>query len=286
MEKSTHILGIRRAGEFSPNHTGTDSAIFSQTVGEIERRGFKVRQITEEEFFHEEVTNERLIFSMVRNNENVLKLQGLEERGKTIINSGFGIEKCFRANMTEALLGNRIAYPKSVIVPTNTHDFSFLQNFATRNVWIKRGDFHTMHKEDVSFCSHEDECRNILREYALRRIPTAVISEHIDGDLVKFYAVDDTPFFFWFYPLDRNHIKFDAPEVQTKTKHYKFEETELMALARKAAAALNIKIYGGDAIVSADGAIRLIDVNDWPSFAPCRDSAVPHIATCILNSLK
>jgi hypothetical protein len=44
---------------------------------------------------------------------------------------------------------------------------------------------------------------------------------------------------------------------------------------------LNVKIYGGDCIVAEDGTIRLIDFNDWPSFAPCRNQVVPYIVESI-----
>ena len=47
-----------------------------------------------------------------------------------------------------------------------------------------------------------------------------------------------------------------------------------------------MKIYGGDCIVSDDGQIRIIDFNDWPSFAPCRNEAAPHIARCVMNTIK
>ena len=48
---------------------------------------------------------------------------------------------------------------------------------------------------------------------------------------------------------------------------------------RRAAAALGLEVYGGDAIVTAEGRIVLIDVNAWPSFALYRDEAAPVIAS-------
>lgn len=57
-------------------------------------------------------------------------------------------------------------------------------------------------------------------------------------------------------------------------------------ICHSAADVLDVKIYGGDCIVSPDGDIRIIDFNDWPSFAPCRTEAAPHIARCILNTVK
>ena len=47
-----------------------------------------------------------------------------------------------------------------------------------------------------------------------------------------------------------------------------------------------MKIYGGDCIVSPDGEIRIIDFNDWPSFAPCREEAGPQIAKAIISAIK
>ena len=43
-----------------------------------------------------------------------------------------------------------------------------------------------------------------------------------------------------------------------------------------------MKSYGGDCIVDEDGTIRIIDFNDWPSFAPCRDTAAKYIAESII----
>ncbi len=275
------ILGIRRSPEFSPNNTGNDSAIFSLTVAELENKGYKVRQLTEEEFFHMENIEESLIFSMIRNKSNVEKLKMLEKSGKRVLNSGRGIENSFRSNMTELLLKNKIPHPKSLILPTVANTKSAFESLG-KNLWIKRGDFHTVHKEDIAFCKNHEEGNSILKEYALRGIPNAVLSQHLAGDLVKFYAVEGTPFFYWFYPFETNHLMMGAPDIE-KTKHYAFDENGLKNIAAKAAKILDIQIYGGDAVISSDNQIRLIDVNDWPSFAPCRNQAAKHIADAIIN---
>lgn len=57
-------------------------------------------------------------------------------------------------------------------------------------------------------------------------------------------------------------------------------------ICQKASEVLDVKIYGGDCIISPDGTIRIIDFNDWPSFAPCRQDAAPHIAKAILSTIK
>ena len=44
-------------------------------------------------------------------------------------------------------------------------------------------------------------------------------------------------------------------------------------------------LYGGDAVVSSEGDIRIIDFNDWPSFSACRDDAAKAIAARIHQML-
>ena len=57
-------------------------------------------------------------------------------------------------------------------------------------------------------------------------------------------------------------------------------------ICQQAADTLDVRIYGGDCIVSPEGDIRIIDFNDWPSFAPCRNEAAPHIAKAVLTAIK
>jgi hypothetical protein len=49
-------------------------------------------------------------------------------------------------------------------------------------------------------------------------------------------------------------------------------------VAQRAAAALGLEIYGGDAIATKGGTLVLIDLNAWPSFALYRDEASAEIA--------
>lgn len=278
------VLGIRRSPQFSPNHTGNDSKIFSLTVDEIEKKGYKVRQMTEEEFFHEEDIDEEIIFTMLRLPENVNKLKKFEQEGRRIINSAQGIENCFRANMTDLLLKNNISHPRSQILSTKDDAESTFNELGGKNIWIKRGDFHTVHKEDIAFCRTYEEVKSILKEYAVRGIPNVVLSEHLQGDLVKFYAVKGTPFFHWFYPFDTDHLMMGAQDTE-RTRYFEFAESELRRIAGEAVEVLDVDIYGGDAIISNTGEIRLIDVNDWPSFAPCRDEASKYIADVIVGNV-
>lgn len=275
-----HFAGIRRGSIFSPNHTGNDNAIFDGTTTWLQNHGCKVSIYTEKEFC-EQAIDVDFIFGMPRDKRTVQAVQGYELMGIPAVNSGFGIEKCYRSNMTRGLLGKGVPYPQSYIVDTVEDSHDAFEKLGGRHFWIKRGDFHAIHKEDVTFAHSPAEGDMVLKEYALRGIKEAVISEHLPGDLIKFYGVRGTSFYYWFYPFDFNHSKFGNESINGEAHYFSFSEQSLKDISNKAATALDVFIYGGDAIVASDGSIRIIDLNDWPSFAPCRDEAASHIAQSI-----
>jgi len=280
-------LGIHRNKKFSPNHIGNDEAIFLLTAENLKKFGVEVTICSEQEFLENENVDFRYIFTMARKKKVVKRLHVLEKQGVTVVNSGFGIENCYRTNMTEGLINNGIPHPKCFVVPTDYNGDEIFDQLPGKGFWIKRGDFHAIHKEDVTFAGTRAEGKEILKEYARRGIPDAVISEHLAGDLVKFYGVRGTSFFYWFYPYDNNHHKYAEYEsINGQSHHYPFNENSLKKISDQAAAALNVDIYGGDAIVGKDGLFHIIDLNDWPSFAPCRELSAPFIAERIFHHFK
>jgi hypothetical protein len=232
--------------------------------------------------------NEEVIFNMVRDVSSVRKLKRLEDEGHMVINSGYGIENCTRERMTRLLMSHGIPHPDSIIVKTDCNPVPLLDEAGFDDCWIKRGDFHAIHLEDVTYVRRREETESILKEYAIRGIETAVINEHLAGDLVKFYGVVGADFFYRFYPtnISGKHSKFGLEKINGRAKGIPFDEEYLRKLCTDAANILNIKIYGGDCIVAEDGSIRIIDFNDWPSFAPCRDEAAPYIAECIHHLIE
>lgn len=276
------IAGVMRAGAFSPNHIGNDTAIFNLTAEALRKRGCSVKVYGEEEFRNSEI-NEPVIMAMCREQGSIAKLKQLEDEGRLVVNSGYGIENCTRERMTRLLLGNGVPYPASLIVNTNENVRKELEEGEFQQVWIKRGDFQTIHREDVSYCRHAEEAQEVLHEYFYRGIKRAVINKHLVGDLIKFYGISGTDFFYWFYPFEGGHSKYGYELINGVSKGIEFDEGKLHEICRRASEVLDVKVYGGDCVISADGDIRLIDFNDWPSFAPCRDEASVYIAKCITN---
>lgn len=275
-----------RAGAYSPNHIGNDAAIFNLVCDQLRKRGCEVRIYSEDQFTEGEPVTEPVILDMCREQKSIRLLQKLEEEGRIVINSGYGIENCTRERMTRILLGSSIPYPESLMVNTDEAVKPLLEKHHFTRCWIKRGDFHAMHKEDVSYVRHPEEAQEVLQEYFLRGIKRAVINRHLTGDLIKFYGVRDTPFFYWFYPYDDGHSKFGHEAVNGPSHGIPFDRDHLRDICAVAANALDVVIYGGDCIVSPEGDIAIIDFNDWPSFAPCRNEAAPHIAKAVINIIK
>ncbi len=204
-----------------------------------------------------------------------------------MINSGYGVENCTRERLTRILLGSGIPYPESLMVNTNQTVTEQMERIGMQRAWIKRGDLYAMHKEDVTYVRHPEEAQEVLQEYFLRGIKRAVINRHLDGDQVKFYGVRDTDYFYYFFPFEKSYsAKGDDRASAKKNEETRFDLPKFRETCNRAADILDIRIYGGDAIIDADGTFRIIDFNDWPSFAPCRVEASAVIARSILAEIK
>lgn len=278
-DKKIRVVGVSRGNEFSPNHVGNDAAIFRITAENLEKKGCEVVLYPEKEFVEQGIEAD-FIFDMARDRATIRRLKELEDHGATVVNSAYGIDNCVRKAMTELLIANNVPHPRSVIIPT---DGTFTPDFFP--CWIKRGNSHAMVKEDVVYVECREEAEYVLADFRKRNIPEAVVNEHLVGDLVKFYGVQGTDFFYTFYPTEQSHSKFGLEAINGETRGYPFDVKKLQAYSNLAAEVLNVPVYGGDCVVSATGEIRIIDFNDWPSFARCREKAGPKIAECIYNRM-
>lgn len=269
------IVGVSRGNEYSPNHVDNDAAIFQKVVEELKVLGCEVETHAESDFVHCGIRAD-IIFNMARDRATIARLKTLEDEGALVINSAYGIDNCVRKPMTELLLKHRVPHPRSYIIDTAT---SFDEDCYP--CWIKRGDSHAMVKEDVCYVTSKEEAERVLADFRNRQIPTAVINEHLQGDLIKFYGVQGTDFFYWFYPSPCSHSKFGLEKINGVAKGIPFDEEALKQYSDRAAEVLHVPVYGGDCVVSADGEMKIIDFNDWPSFARCREEAGVKIAECI-----
>lgn len=106
------IAGVMRAGAYSPNHIGNDTAIFNLVAEQLRKRGCQVNVYSEEQFNKQEI-EEPVVLAMCRERESIAKLQRLEDAGKLVVNSGYGIENCTRERMTRILLATASLIPRA-----------------------------------------------------------------------------------------------------------------------------------------------------------------------------
>lgn len=282
MSLDLKIVGVSRGSEYSPNHIGNDAAIFTCVVQHLEKLGHIVETYTERDF----VTTgpgSQVVFNMARDRATIARLKELEDEGVLVINSAYGIDNCVRRPMTEILLKHGVPYPESCIVDLNDVTPARLVDYPC---WVKRGDSHAIVKEDVSYATCWEDVSGIFEDFRSRGIPDAVINKHLSGDLIKFYGIRGGKFFYWFYPSPCSHSKFGLEKINGDAKGIPFSEDDLKAFCEQASSALDVPVYGGDCVVTTDGKITIIDFNDWPSFARCREEASQSIAEYIVERIK
>ncbi len=265
------FAGVRRKTEFSPNHVGNDLEIITLTGDVLQHESNTVAWFTEGHTLPD-VPRYDLVFSMAQGPEGSRSLMISFLNGGYIVNSPESVMNCYRVNLVRQLLTNNIPFPKSEVVATGREKDVKSFSFSSNKRWVKRGDVHAVHKEDVTLVYSEQEELSVLREFNRRGIQSAIVQEHLVGDTVKFYAVRESEFFHWYY--------------LNGLLHTPFSQRQLMQLADASAEILGLCIYGGDAIIGADGSITIIDINDWPSFAPVRHEASQQIAQLLIRKAE
>jgi hypothetical protein len=258
------LVALYRQASYSPNqHRTNDTAILDATVAELEAHGWSVVRANEASFELDQLADADLVLNMCQGPVASERLLALEQSGLPIINPPSSVLGCHRHRMV-TILGDRI--PRTAIVPTSGDPE--LDGFGAdgRRVWIKRGDVHAERAEDVVSLRRE-EIPDALRAFAARGIARVAMQEHIAGPIVKFYGLSDGRFFKYY---DAEHV----------------DEERLKALAFAAAERLGLVVFGGDVACPEPDRPVLIDLNDWPSFAPYRAEAARHIAGYVTDNFS
>lgn len=265
-------LLIQRAACYSPNSEEKDLAIL-QEVGcffddtKIIGEGDFVENFS---IYNQLILAESVgsvnayyqILSMARSPKALDSLEQLEQRGIRVLNPSAGVRTCQRSNVDKVMRENYLPLP-----PDKGDD----------GYWVKRADTTAQSKEDVCFCHDWSEVEKIKSTFMQRGITDVVTQAHVKGDVVKFYGVEGTGFFRYYYSGDDTETKFGDEERNGKPQYYPFSSFNLQVDAEKLACLLQTPIYGGDAIVREDSSYVIIDFNDFPSFSRCREEAAKAI---------
>lgn len=260
------ILAIKRASRYSPNSVEKDAAIMDAVCAGLRARGHGVRCEVETRDGGVPEGLEACI-SMGRMDETILRLREMKRRGVVVVNDPDGVEQCcHRLWLADAL--RRAGVPQ----PPVDGDCGY---------WLKRADGCAEAKGDVRYAATADERDRARAEMAADGVGGILVQAHVEGDLVKFYGVAGTGFFRAYYPGDDGESKFGDERLNGKPHHYAFDTAALHRAGEAAARAACTDVYGGDAIVGADGTLCVIDFNDWPSFSRCRAEAAEAIVEAV-----
>ncbi len=268
-----NIATIARNPLNSPQMQGNDAAILVAIEKELSAMGANVKRFDEKEEIEEKYST---IVQMSRTPLTLQRLCSYEEEGRLVVNSPKAVNNCSRIKFISLLEERNIPQPQYSVIES----IAQLQG-ATYPAWIKRAEGWTSRKEDVAYVTTPQEAEEAFGTIIATGCPTAILCNHITGDIVKFYGVEGG-FFRYHYP-DTENTKFGLEKINGTPRKYPFNGAILQKTAFAAAEAVGLSIFGGDAIITEKGEIYIIDLNDFPSFAAVRNEAAKAIAQLIIK---
>jgi hypothetical protein len=259
---------IHRSPVYSPaGHRENDAAILEAVAAHLAARGLAIVRGDERDVERGEIPRADLYLNMCQGPRASRRLYAIDG-GAVIVNRPESVLGCHRRRLVRRLAASGVAFPATTLVATRSR--APVRGFeGDPRVWVKRGDVHAERLDDVVAVDPADLPR-ALAAFAARGIRVAAVQRHVSGPVIKFYGVAGGRFFRW----------YDAA-AGPRGSRPDADEHALRRLAFTAAAALGLEVFGGDLVLPSPGAPVLVDLNDWPSFAPFRDDAARAIAEYI-----
>ncbi len=265
--KSMRFLGVYREQMFSPGRVADDAAIMDTTLAALRTEGHDTDAMRAEALDGRSPDVD-CVLTMGQSDRLLGILKDSKRRGVRIVNPVASIRLCHRAPLMRRLARAGLPLPPGKIVPVNGVDGK-VELQPSKHYWVKRGDFHKIEPDDVVKVSSRSELEAAFRHFRRRRVAEVVVQEHAEGEVVKFYGVSGCPLVRrGYFAAFREYEDVDAAD----------DLAQLRGVAKRAAAAVGLEVYGGDAIITGTGRVVLIDLNAWPSFSRCRSIAARNIA--------
>jgi hypothetical protein len=278
------VVALFRKAAYSPNqHRTNDTAILEETLARLVERGWSAARVNEAdietaiddesgELPGDAIPSADLYLNMCQGARASSALRALEAARVCILNPPSSVLACHRHRLVPAMMQSGVPFPDTDIIEcchrdeVHGHPIVRAAARAGEPVWIKRGDVHAERREDVVAVEAGD-AGHAVEAFHARGITRISLQRHVSGPVVKFYAIADRGFF-RFYDASTGPSG-PVPVVDVE---------RLRAIAFAAADAVGLSIFGGDVVVQSPNEPVLIDLNDWPSFAPFRDDAAHQIA--------
>lgn len=273
-----NIAAISRNPKNSPGMCDKDRAILDSIICLLSLAGHNVQQLTEDEYSTDS-RHYHVIINMSRNNSTLCKLAEAQSNGTIVVNTPQAVSNCSRKIFTDILQANRIPQP-AFVVQSNK------QNAPTNGypLWIKKSEGWSEEAGDVCYASTPYEANKIIADFRKREIEESLLCKHIEGDIIKFYGIGKE--FFRICRPNPDDTKFGLEKINGTPQNYHIDKEKLHTIALSAATAIGVEIYGGDAIITPEGNIYIIDLNDFPSFSAVRDEAAQAISDLINSKIN
>lgn len=285
------VVALYRQSSYSPaQHRTNDTAILDETLAHFVDAGWDTVRVDERalegagaatltagdrDAIPAVVPEDATLYLSMCQGPATARLLGLEARGAQLINRPSSVLDCHRHRLVPALAAANVPFPATDVIDLAAPDAAArvaasavvrAALAAGARVWIKRGDVHAERADDVVVVPAA-MAPSAAAEFQGRGIGRVALQADVTGPVIKFYGVADGSFFRWYDAT----AGVDGPRPPV-------DEARLRALAFGAARALGLDVFGGDVALPAPDAPVLIDLNDWPSFAPFRAEAARAIA--------
>ena len=189
-----NVLLVHRAHRFSPNCVERDAALL-RAIGEaLEAKGCRVEHMDETQLTAEVLRHApSRIVSMARSKSAVTLLRDWElQEGHKVWNAPQAVLDNTRARQTLRFMEAHIPLPLSEI--TN-HPLETSLNFP---LWVKTGGGDAEAEADVRYFASRADL--LCADFS--GATPYVVSEHVEGDLVKFYGIQGSDYFY--FVTDKN----------------------------------------------------------------------------------
>jgi hypothetical protein len=135
---------------------------------------------------------------------------------------------------------------------------------------MKRPDLHAEDELDVVLISNAERRDSVWEHLHHKKIRRVIVQQHVTGKLLKCYSV---PAVKWFFCAEVDAL--DEPI-----------RSDIRQLVTRLGSIFGLAIYGVDIILTSKNESFVIDVNDWPSFKSCIDTASRAIAQLAQDSVS
>ena len=259
----SEFLGIAREPVFSPGKVDADRAILAAVADALVRRGHRVRVVSAEESLAPP-SRGTTVFTMSQGPCALATLRAWEDAGLRVVNRVSAILGCHRHRLRERLARAGVPTPETLVLDGDPPT-AWPSWLGAEGGWLKRGDVHATEPDDVVAVHSPAAAREAMARMRARGIGRVALQRHVEGPVCKFYGTA-SGFLATFSP-DSAALALHAEQVAA-----------LRRVVTSAARAVGLEVYGGDCVLGPAAGVALIDLNDWPSYRPCRAAAAEAIA--------